>query len=157
MEKKICSTCGGANRTNQSVCEYCGTLLIETDSVEEEIHALNELHNSLINADNKIQKKLLRNGFLPQNEKSLIEAGFKCIALMDVDDSSGEPSTSALMRLKAIKVKLKITANSKEAKSAISEFKNVISGYEKKSARNTVFGFILIGAVIAAIYFIFFR
>ena len=157
MGNTKCRSCGVAIGGKLSVCEYCGVLLINIDTIENEEKALDELHALLLKSNLTSQKKLLRNGFLPDIQEVLIEAGLRCIPLIVNEDIEDEPRNSAVYRLDAIRTKLKIKGSSDDAKRAQAEFKKVIKKNKKSDLINQVIGLVFILGILGGIGYLIYR
>jgi hypothetical protein len=92
------------------ICSYCGTLTAKVNDLEAERRALDAFHHLLaIETDHEKQGALFRHGFIPEHVPNLIEAGLRCATFTGGwNASSGEPTTSALSRLRALVIRLKI-------------------------------------------------
>src|SRR5262249_15875354 len=93
-----------------------------------------------------IQKRLLRNGFLPDHEDVIIAAGLQCLPLINSADLLSEPSESAVLRLRMIVTKLKLMRPSKQVSRAIKQFEAILQSKARAELRITIIAYIVVGA-----------
>ncbi len=143
--KVQCRQCGA--EVDGLICAYCGAITERTEDVETEGRALDEYHRLLSGADEAKQVALLRNGFLPETRKVLIEAGLRCMPLVDVEQTTNRVSTTALQRLQAIIARLHIIGDDPEIGRACSEFQAKIAEF-RRADRNLGIGVMIALAVV---------
>ncbi len=100
MAKLNCPNCGGS--FSGLICDYCGALTGTTLTVAEQRQALEELHFLIAKSPRGRQVALIKNGYLPDDTAPLIDAGLKCMSLLDEDEINSDRSDSAARRLEAI-------------------------------------------------------
>jgi len=71
-----------------AVCKYCGVATGSLADMNIETKALDEYHNILLTKDKDTRIDMLAHGFLPKSAKGLIEAGVRCIPLINIDQPS---------------------------------------------------------------------
>jgi hypothetical protein len=144
-----CPSCGAPAKGR--LCEYCGRLLVVVTKVEEEFELVNLFHDLVMARDKRGQQLMLRNGFLPQSDTALVEAGLRCLPLIDADQINPEPTRSAYLRLKGIVAKLRVR-NSAAARQALPELEKAVETYRRDDAKAVVQGLLLIlGLVLLAV------
>ena len=148
-----CNSCGA--NTSGLICEFCGALTVE--SVEDEHEALDEFHRLLHQADEERRGELLKSGFLPRHASSLIEAGFRCMPLLDEDETLSSVSTAALVRLDTVEAKLRALAEqTPEVRRALHEFHQKKVRFRRADRNLTIsvlaFFAIVIGCVLFGMY-----
>ena len=129
MTTPVCQQCAAPIRG--LICEYCGSLTQLGTDLATEKQALVEYHNILQNQEPDRQVQLLLNGFLPDHTAVLIEAGMRCIPLIDTSDPADEKVGAATKRLRAIVVKLRLLAQNEQAEKAIVELEAVLNEYKR--------------------------
>ena len=93
----------------------------------------------------------LRNGYLPDHPRILIEAGLRCLPLINSDQCSSEPSLGAVDRLKALVIKMAVLHETPEVLKARQEFEERLASFERESARNMRLGCWAIAALTAVL------
>jgi len=119
------------------------------NSVDSEQKLLEEFHRNVGEKNVESQAGAIRNGYLPETQEVLVQAGIMCIPLIESDVPT--VSDAGRDRLKAVIFKLKMVQNSASARSALEQFEKLIEKGEIKASRETVYGFLLIGGLIALI------
>lgn len=124
-----------------------------------EIEQLNDFHDLAAAKDGPAQASLLRNGFLPESQDVLIEAGIRCIPL--IESGKIEVSDAAANRLEAILFKLKRFPETQDLRRAADQFEAIIGEHKRDEISNTRFGFtiffglaVLIAGVIVLITYL---
>ncbi len=133
MPDSRCRSCGAA--VKNLICEYCGSPTAGTFDLATQKEALDEYHYILQSQSEEVQIKMLRNGFLPDAEDLLIDAGVRCIPLIELDSTAEEVPRAALWRLKAITTKLKLMAPTARSEQAVKEFETLINDFDKADRR----------------------
>jgi hypothetical protein len=104
----------------------------------DELERLERFHQQVAAADNRRKIDLLRNGCLPESSEALLAAGFKCLPLIDPQDSTEEPATSAAIRLRTIIALLQDQARaSDETAAALTRFAASVNIFERIKSRDT--------------------
>jgi hypothetical protein len=129
------------------VCEYCGSLTGPLVDPAQEWQALDEFHGIMLTKDRETRINLLNNGFLPKSAEGLIEAGVRCIPLIDLSQPSDKGVISAAGRLQAIVTKIKIMPEFEQKQSAITEFEKVLQA-RQVADRNLGLAVIAVGLVL---------
>jgi hypothetical protein len=129
--------------------------------IENEIQKLNEYHAQLAAHDPTTQASMLRNGFLPDSMEALVEAGIRCIPLMEsgrveIADGAGD-------RLEAIIFKLKLNPDTSSVRKVLEKFEGLVQERKKKASSDMKFGLaailgltVIIGALVAYMLHLFF-
>jgi hypothetical protein len=129
--------------------------------IENEIQKLNEYHAELAAHDSTTQASMLRNGFLPDTMEALVEAGIRCIPLMEsgrveIADGAGD-------RLEAIIFKLKLNPDTSSVRKVLERFDVLLQERKKKASSDMKFGLaailgltVIIGVLLAYILHLFF-
>ena len=115
-----CKRCGAS--VTGAVCEYCGVLTVPLENLTDEKQAVDEFHDILLTKDEKTQINMLKHGFLPTFGEVLVEAGVRCIPLVDINQPSNKTTRSAAGRLQAIVTKIKLMPDFPQKTQAITEF-----------------------------------
>lgn len=159
--EQTCNRCGAP--VHGLVCEYCGSLTTSLADAAAEEQAVDELHQILMTKDEKTQVKILKNGFLPETSEALIEAGVRCIPLIDADQPDDDVVEGASARLQAIVTKLKLMPDFEKKQQAVTEFESVVNAQreaKRKSDRFFNIFFLVIGLIMlcgcGGIVYIFF-
>lgn len=139
------------------LCRYCGSPAEPPASPDAELKALEELSGLLRDKDGAEQAKLLEHGYIPASPAALIEAGVRCVAL--IQDPWNAVSKSAARRLEAIVLKLKIMPQDESTVRAAAEFEARARAHRDQERRDTrngllFFGvvFVLLAAVVVALW-----
>jgi hypothetical protein len=111
----------------------------------DEYRQLEEYHQALAARDTTEQVNLLLNGFLPDATEALVEAGIRCIPL--IESSGSELSESAIHRLEAILFKLKNRKEDTAIRNAADRFEKLIAHRRKGQRSDTRLGFALIAGL----------
>ena len=159
MTKPTCPHCGAA--FTGLICDFCGALAGMTSTVAEQRKALEELHQLIVKCPRERQVMLIKNGYLPDESGPLIDAGLKCISLMDDDEVKPDRSDAAARRLEAVIVKLRLRPPDQEVSRALVLFKERLDRNTRHKNRDIALGLSIFAglglAVIFLIWFIFRR
>jgi hypothetical protein len=156
MPPAKCDHCGAV--LDGSVCKYCGSGVASTEALDRERRALDEFHAKLMSLGKKEQINLLKHGFMPDQTIVLIDAGLRCVAMLD--DSAVDVSVpdAAAGRLEAIIMKLKLKPPDYEIEKAIARFSERLKDYKAQGNRNAIYGLtaiaVLTAIIAAAIWYI---
>jgi len=152
MTKPNCPHCGAA--FTGLICDYCGALAGMTSTAEEQRRALEELHRLIANSPREKQVLLIKNGYLPDDTAPLIDAGLKCVALMDDDEVKADRTDAAARRLDAVVIKLRLRPPDSEISRALQLFKERLEKNNKAKFWYGFMGFAIFGALALAIIFL---
>lgn len=129
---------------------------------EQELELLEKFHSEVASREGEAQASLIRNGYLPDSESGLIEAGVRCIPL--VQEGHLPVADAAAARLEAVVFKLRRLQETLEVRKAVEQFEALIQARRKAGASDMRFGLALIlglAALLALIAFyiirVFFR
>lgn len=122
--EQTCNRCGAP--TTGLVCEYCGVLTMTLENPADEKKAIDEFHEIMLTKDHKTQVNMLKNGFLPTSVEGLIEAGVRCIPLVDINRPSNQVVRGATARLQAIVTKIKLMPDFGQKRQAVAEFSDLL-------------------------------
>ncbi|MDQ7797607.1 MAG: hypothetical protein RDU76_01515 [Candidatus Edwardsbacteria bacterium] len=148
MTKSNCPHCGAA--FTGLICDFCGALVGMTDTVERQRQALDELHRLIVNSPWEKQLLLIKNGYLPDDANLLMDAGLKCISLINDAEVRSGRSDAACGRLEAVITKLQLRPRDQEISKALQLFRERLDKSARSKARDTRLGLGLF-AVIAVI------
>lgn len=143
-----CPQCGAA-AGERWVCEYCGSLMRHSADPGDQRQALEELHRLVQAADDEKKEALLRNGFLPDHKKALLEAGLRLVPLLDLIGAED----AAAARLRAVILKLKLLPEDAEVRTAVEQFEAKLR--ERRSESNrfaAAFVLLVLGLLAALVY-----
>jgi len=146
MPPAKCSHCGAA--LDGLVCKYCGAASALMDNMDKEKRALEEYHGLFVSHDNKMLVKLLKNGFMPDHGKLLIDAGLRCVSMLDDSGIDYKVSDAAALRLDAIVMKLKLKVPDRETEKAIEMFSEKVKEHKASGDRDAIYGLTAIAAII---------
>ena len=152
MTKPNCPHCGAA--FTGLICDYCGALAGMTSTVAEQRQALEELHQLIVKCPRERQVLLIKNGYLPDETAPLIDAGLKCISLMDDDEVKADRSDAAARRLESVIAKLKLRPPDGEISRALVLFKERLDRNTRNKNRDTAIGLSIFGGLAIAIIFL---
>lgn len=113
---------------------------------DQEMARLEEYHKDLSAKDAAALAGGLRNGYLPDDFGALIEAGVRCIPL--IEDERSEVVNAAIDRLQAVIFKLKLNAETPEVRRALERFQQVIDQQKKQGNKDALYGFLVIGGLL---------
>lgn len=129
---------------------------------KDDLDALNQYHQTVASKDTEGQASLLRNGFLPESAEALVEAGIRCVPLIE----SGVPelSEAAVDRLTAVQIKLRMLPETAAVRGALEEFEARIQAQRREDSNAFKYGCAailglaaIIGATIILIVYFFTR
>ena len=150
MSENTCQQCSA--QLKGLVCEYCGSLARLHLNREEERDALAEYHNILLKLDSEAQINLLQNGFIPDAPDVLIEAGIRCVPLIDIKQTADDVVEAAYRRLQAIMIKLRLLPSTADITQALQEFERVTNEYNQSDRKlNIVLSVLAIIIVIVCL------
>jgi hypothetical protein len=128
--------------------------------VENELQKLNEYHAQIATHDPETQASMIRNGFLPDSMGALVEAGIRCIPL--IESGRVEIEQGAADRLEAIKFKLRLIPDASSVRKALERFDALTQERKKKATSDMKYGLaaililtVIIGSVIAYLLYLF--
>lgn len=144
---QTCSRCGAP--VTGLVCEYCGVLTTVLANPADEKKAVDEFHEILLTKDDTTRENMLKNGFLPTSIEGLLEAGVRCIPLVDANEPGDGVVISAAGRLQAIVTKIRLMPDFDRKQQAITEFEAVLQNRQNADRKvNTTLAFILVGSAL---------
>ena len=152
MTKSNCPHCGAS--FTGLICDYCGALAGMTSTAAEQRRALEELHQLIAKCPRERQVMLIKNGYLPDDTAALIDAGIKCVALMDDDEVKADRTDAAARRLDAVVIKLRLRPPDSEITRALQLFKERLDKNNKSKFWYGFMGFAAFGALALAIIFL---
>jgi hypothetical protein len=121
--------------------------------IETELQKLNEFHAELATHDPAAQASMLRNGFLPDSTEALVEAGIRCIPL--IESGRVDLEDGAADRLEAIVFKLKIIPDTSSVRKVMERFDAMLEARKKKARSDMKYGLaaililtVILGSVI---------
>ncbi|MBI5804564.1 hypothetical protein HZA73_00810 [candidate division TA06 bacterium] len=152
MTKPNCPHCGAA--FTGLICDYCGALAGTTSTVEEQRRAIEELHKLIANSPREKQVLLIKNGYLPDDTAALIDAGLKCISLMDEDEIKQDRTDAAARRLESVIVKLELRPGDAETTRALLRFRERVDKNTRHKNRDVALGLSIIAGIFMAIVFL---
>lgn len=144
VKGKACARCGA--EVVSLICRYCGCAAEPPGGAEAEMKALEEFSGLLCGKDGAEQGKLLEYGYLPSAPAALIEAGVRCVPL--IQDQWNAVSRGAVRRLEAIVVKLKIIPQDETTVRAVKEFEARVLAWREQGERDTRHGLMFFGVVL---------
>ena len=105
---------------------------------------------------------MLLNGFLPDHPAVLVEAGMRCVPLIDMGNTAAGEVEAAAKRLRAIVIKLRLLAQNKQAEKAVAELEAILDEYKKADQKMNrfllgCFVFLVFACVVMAIMFLLTR
>ncbi len=151
-----CENCGAPLKGH--ICPFCGTSFDPSPTLSDQMIALDQLHAALSEAESERRVALLTAGYIPEDAGALIEAGVKCIPLVNLAFSATQETHAAVDRLRAITAKLRILDRTPETSRAIGEFSEVIRVFDRKDRSDTLLGcslltILVIVVLIALVYY----
>lgn len=162
MELAQCNHCGA--KLEEMICAYCGALhptILSTETIDEQLIALQTLHEKINTSQKEQQVRLLTSGYVPKQKAALIEAGLRCLPML-IDGNEDQVSAAIQHRLEAIMVRLRLfpnAANQSDITQALSEFEKKLARHQRVGRINLIYGFIVIvlflGLIVGGIFFLF--
>lgn len=135
-----CVACG-AKGSGVFVCHHCGVAFASIVDVEGQRKALEELHGQLAKSD--APGVLLKNAFLPDDPRLLIDAGLRLLPMLE--NAAGQSVVAGRMR--AIIIKLRLLGGDPTVARAIAELQAALDSYEKSDNRMGI----VLGTIAVAI------
>ena len=120
---------------------------------DEEIEQLNKYHEQVALQEKAVQVSMLRNGYLPDSQKALAEAGIRCVPLINNGDM--EITEAALNRLQGIVFKLKSQPSEFGTRDVLRQLETLLQQHQAQDKKDTLIGFITIFVLAAIIFAIF--
>jgi hypothetical protein len=117
---------------------------------EHQKEALESFHRLLASAQEARRVNLLNNGFIPADKRVMIDAGLRCMPLID-ESSNRRMSVAAAARLRALGTRLKLQAGDElDTLRALKEFDLKLKQHDRIERRNLFMGgaMVLIGLAI---------
>lgn len=144
---EACEGCGGP--VPGLLCPACGraTRLVGDPAMER--RALEELHGAVGKASEEASGRLLANGFLPSAKAVLVEAGLRCVALVN-DATPYHLKEGALGRLAAVSAKLRLLGADAEGVKALERFESLVQE-ARASARRDLLAFAAVAVLLLAL------
>jgi hypothetical protein len=101
----------------------------------------------LATEDESRRINLLKNGFLPDDKRVLIEAGLRCMPLIS-PEGDRKVTVAAAGRLKAITSKLRLMPTDADVYHALAEFDAKLKEHERRETQHLLIG---LGMVVIAV------
>jgi hypothetical protein len=155
MTSNKCRFCGGTYLG--LICDFCGAVVGMTDTVERQRQALDELHKLIVNSPREKQIMLIRNGYLPDDTNLLIDAGLKCISLINDSELRAGRSEAAQGRLEAVITKLQLRPRDDELAKALQLFRERLGKSARTKAKDTRLGLTLFSVITIIIVILILR
>ncbi len=149
-QERYCLSCGAP--VEGKTCHYCGTPAPTADGEVGEHQSLEHLHHALANAENDAKKeRILRNAFLPEDPDVAVDAGLRCMPLVDASTKVGE---AAGARVETIITKLEMLDPSPHLTRAIGTLKTELKKRRQKTRHIPVKAIVwsLVGLLFAGGY-----
>lgn len=141
--------CNGCGATSTGfVCGYCGLRL---EARADEADALREYQALLQSATDQERATLLTQGFLPDGEESLVNAGVSTLPFLNDDLHDDATAQAAARRLDTIIAKLSIVGGTQQAEKALLEFRSRLQSFRDHRAKQTFVGCTLLCIVAMTI------
>ena len=133
------------------VCSYCGAGLVPFGDENAEMSALEQYHKHIETATPSGEQcsRLITGGFVPSGLKPLIEAGHRCLPMLE-PASVGDCKDQWAVRLGVISTRLKVLGG-EEAGRAVAEFDARIKAWKDQSDSDTRNGLGCIAILLAMI------
>mgnify|MGYP000181469925 CR=1 FL=1 len=122
----------GARGSGVFVCHHCGVAFAPLVDVESQRQALEELHGQLAKHD--APAVLLKNAFLPDDPRLLIDAGLRLLPMLE--NAAGQ--SVAAGRMRAIIIKLRLLGDDPTVARAVAELQAALDSYEKSDNRTGI-------------------
>lgn len=145
MADRTCVGCG-ATDNGLFVCHHCGVAFEPLIDVESQRQALEELHGQL--ASESAPPNLLKNAFLPDDPRILIDAGLRLLPV--IENAAGQ--SDAAGRMRAIIIKLRLLGDDPTVARAVKELQAALDAYERSDRQMgwiLGIGFLVIVGLIA--------
>lgn len=145
MDEHACVGCG-ATSAGVFVCHHCGVPVRPLVDAATQRQALDELHGRLAKDD--APAGLLKNAFMPDDPRVLIEAGLRLLPVLE--DAAGQ--SGAAGRMRAIVIKLRLLGDDPALAKAAKEFEAALEAYRRSDRQmGIILSVIGIGLVIAIV------
>lgn len=144
MADRTCVGCG-ATDSGLFVCHHCGVAFEPLIDVESQRQALEELHGQL--AFESAPPNLLKNAFLPDDPRILIDAGLRLLPV--IENAAGQRDAAGRMR--AIIIKLRLLGDDPTISRAAKELEAALAAYERSDRQMGVVLTIVFTVVIVGI------
>jgi hypothetical protein len=128
MGDHACVGCG-ATSAGVFVCHHCGVPIRPLIDAASQRQALDELHGRL--ANDRPPASLLKNAFVPDDPRVLIEAGLRLLPVLE--DAAGQ--SGAAGRMRAIVIKLRLLGDDPSLSKAAGEFQAALEAYQRSDRR----------------------
>jgi hypothetical protein len=115
----------------------------------DDLRRLEEYHRDLSGKAPPDQASVLRNGYLPDDPGALVEAGVRCIPLIESETTA--IVAAALDRLQAVIFKLKLGRETPETRRAVERFQQLLDAAVRTKNRDMLYGFLAIGGLLVVI------
>jgi hypothetical protein len=143
MADQACLGCG-ATSAGVYVCHFCGVPVHPLTDADSQRKALDELHGRLSAKDPP--PDLLKNAFLPDDPRVLIEAGLRLLPVLE----DAVAQSAAAGRMRAVIIKLRLLGDNPSLAKAAKEFQAALDSYRRSDRQmGYIVGLVLL--VIAAI------
>jgi len=107
-----------------------------------ELKELEAYHGKLALLERAAQVGLLRSGYLPASPDLLVEAGIRCVPLLECGDP--EVAEAAYDRLEGVLLKLRLSPPAPATRKAVEELEQRLVQHRQQEARDTKLGLALI-------------
>ncbi|MRR09283.1 hypothetical protein EG831_04195 [bacterium] len=114
-----------------------------------DLKRLEEYHRELAGTARADQAGVLRNGYLPDDPGALVEAGIRCIPLIESEASANV--AAALDRLQAVVFKLKLGQETPGTRRAVERFQQLLDATARAQHRDILYGFMAIGGLLVVL------
>ncbi len=115
---------------------------------ELELAQLDEYHARVAQEVPDVQVSLLLSGFMPEDEEALIQAGIRCLPLIESDRI--EISDAAAKRLSSLVLQMKRGPDRPEVRRVLGQFEKAVADQRRKAASNLRFGLALLAGLALA-------
>lgn len=115
---------------------------------EQELVQLDEFHERLAALEPAAQASLLLNGFLPDDGDTLIEAGIRCLPL--IESGAAGIADGAVHRLETVLFKLRLSPETAASRRVSAQFEKVVADHRKTDRENLRYGTALIAGLAVA-------
>ena len=120
---------------------------------DEETEQLNKYPEQVALQEKSVQVSTLRNGYLPDPQQALAEAGIRCIPLINNGDM--EITEAALDRLQGIVFKIKSQPSEFGTRDVLRQLETLLQQHQAQDKKDALYGFITIFVLAAFIFAIF--
>lgn len=127
---------------------------------ESELQQLDVYHEELARITPDLQVSRLRSGYVPVSPELLVEAGIRCVPLME--SQNNEISEAARDRLEVILLKLSLGTTTSAIRRAMDELELRMQKHKQQSRTDMKYGFalfigltiVIAGLAVLIVYFI---